>query len=72
MKEKGESMYILNIDTPTAFAPEKVGEYFDLEKAQAKAKELKSKNPDLTYTIEETSGGFNNYGDLLTEVIEEG
>lgn len=65
-------MYILNIETPTLFAPEKIGEYFDLEKAQAKAKELKAKKPDITYKIEETSGGFNNYGELLTEVVEEG
>lgn len=65
-------MYILNVETPTSFAPEKIGEYYDIEKAQAKAKELKSKNPELTYKIEETSGGFNSYGELLTEVVEEG
>jgi len=65
-------MYILNVETPTSFAPDKVGEYYDLEKAQDKAKELKSKNPDITYTIEESTGGFNSYGELLTEVIERG
>lgn len=65
-------MYILNVETPTSFAPEKIGEYYDIEKAQAKAKELKSKNSELTYKIEETSGGFNSYGELLTEVVEEG
>ncbi|MBQ2611637.1 hypothetical protein IJF81_04515 [bacterium] len=65
-------MYILNVETPTSFAPDKVGEYYDLEKAQNKAKELKEKNPEITYTIEESTGGFNSYGELLTEVIERG
>lgn len=65
-------MYILNVETPTSFAPDKIGEYYDLEKAQTKAKELKAKNPNISYIIEETSGGFNSYGELLTEVIERG
>lgn len=65
-------MYLLYVEKETSFSPDKVGEYSELEAAQAKAKQLKEKDSTISYTIEETNGGFNSYGELLTSVVERG
>ena len=65
-------MYILYTEKETSFSPDKVGEYSELETAQAKAKQLKERDSEISYTIEETNGGFNSYGELLTSVVERG
>ncbi len=65
-------MYILYTEKETSFSPDKIGEFSELEAAQAKARAIKEKDETISYTIEETNGGFNSYGELLTEVVERG
>ena len=36
------------------------------------ANELKDKNPDISWTIEETSGHFDSYGEPISTVIKRG
>ena len=65
-------MFQLYIKKENAFARDFVGEYADYEEVSNRAQQEKEKDPSIKYTIEETSGSFNSYGELLTEVIEEG
>ncbi len=65
-------MYRVLIETSTTFSPKLIGEYEDLDKAEAKAFEAKKQDPTTTFIIEETNGGFNSYGELLTTEIERG
>jgi len=65
-------MYHLFVERENAFSPDSAGEFAELEDAQKAAKEAKAADPTITYTIEESTGGFNSYGDLLTTVIERG
>ncbi len=48
-----------------------VGEFSDLEEAFDCAEKAIENKPDLKYVIEETSGHFNSYGELLTETVAE-
>ena len=65
-------MYRLYIETATSFSPKLIDEYEDLEEAQERARKEKEADSSVYYKIEETNGGFNSYGELLTTVIEEG
>lgn len=65
-------MYRVLIETATSFSPKLIGEYEDLDEAEAKAFEAKKSDPTTTFVIEETNGGFNSYGELLTTEIERG
>ncbi|MDD3236954.1 MAG: hypothetical protein PHV37_02510 [Candidatus Gastranaerophilales bacterium] len=65
-------MYLVYVDKPSSFSPDLLGEYSDLEEAQKVAKQAKIDDPEISYSIEESNGGFNSYGDLLTSVIEKG
>ena len=48
-----------------------VKEFKDLEEAFDCAQQAIEGKPDLKYIIEDTSGHFNSYGDLLTDVVAE-
>lgn len=65
-------MYQLFVEHEDSFSPAPAGEFAELEDAQAEAKNLKAKDPTLLYTIEESNGQVNSYGDLLTTVVERG
>lgn len=65
-------MFRVLIETPKSFSPKLIGEYEDIEKAEEVAFAEKDKDPSITYIIEETNGGFNSYGELLTTEIERG
>jgi len=65
-------MFQLYVKKDGAFARDFVGEYADYDEVSDRAQKEKEKDPTIKYTIEETSGSFNSYGELLTEVIEEG
>ncbi len=65
-------MFQLFVDKDSYFAPEMEGEYQSLEEAQEAAKKVKSEDSDAYYEIRETNGGFNNYGELRTVVVEKG
>ena len=64
--------YQLYVKKEGAFARDFIGEYAEYEEISDRAQKEKEKDPSIKYTIEETSGSFNSYGELLTEVIEEG
>lgn len=46
-----------------------VGEYTDLDEAKERAEKAIAGDSELSYTIEETDGHVNNYGDLITTVV---
>lgn len=65
-------MYQAYIIDETAFDPKKlVGEFSDLENAHARIQKELSRNKDAKYVIEETTGHFNSYGELIATVVEE-
>lgn len=48
-----------------------VKEFKDLEEAFECAEKSVEGKPDLKYIIEETTGHFNSYGDLLVDIVAE-
>ena len=65
-------MYHVYFDKPSYFDPQLAGEYKELEKAIEFAEKEKSADSELTYTIEETNGCVNSYGELITKVVKRG
>lgn len=65
-------MYQVYIDKPTLFEPDMVGEFKELEKAIEFAEKEKSYDSEITYTIEETNGCVNSYGEQITTVVKRG
>ena len=60
-------MFQLYIKKKGGFAPNLKGEYLTIEEARAALAKAKAKDDTISYTIEETNGGVNSYGELLTE-----
>lgn len=48
-----------------------IKDFKDLEEAFDCAQKAIEGKPDLKYIIEETSGHFNSYGELLVDVVAE-
>ena len=65
-------MFKLSIRKPKAYSYDEIGDYEELEDAQERAQQEKTKNPEINYKIEESSGGFNSYGELLLDLVEKG
>lgn len=65
-------MYQVYVDKPSFYEPDMVGEFKDLDKAIAFAEKTKSEDDDITYTIEETNGTVNSYGEQITRVVKRG
>ena len=65
-------MYQVYIDKPSYFEPEMAGEFKDLVSAEEFAKKEKDADSEVSYTIEETSGCFNSYGELIRSVVKRG
>jgi len=65
-------MYQVYIDKPSYFEPDMAGEFKELEKAVAFAEQEKKYDSEVTYTIEETCGTFNSYGEQLRHVVKRG
>ena len=49
-----------------------VGEFKDFDKALELADAQKKENPEISYTIEETNGTVNSYGEQITSVVKRG
>ncbi len=49
----------------------KIGEYKDYDKANEKVEAELAKTKDFKYVIEETTGHFDSYGELISRVIDE-
>ena len=47
------------------------GDYKDLDEADKRIEEELAKDPNFKYSLEETTGHVNNYGDLIVDIIEE-
>lgn len=62
IKEKTQSL----IETKTLLA-----DYKDIDDAYARVDEELAENPDFKYSIEETTGHVDNYGELISDIIEE-
>lgn len=48
-----------------------LGDYKDIDDADKRIEEELAKDPDFKYSLEETTGHVNNYGDLIVDIIEE-
>jgi len=64
-------MYQVYIKPETGLDKVKIGEFKDIEKAHEKIEAELVKNKDLKYVIEEMSGGFDIWGEVITNVVEE-
>ncbi len=65
-------MYQVYIDKPSLFEPDLAGEFKDLDKAIEFAEKEKLSDSEITYTIEETNGSMNSYGEQITHVVKRG
>lgn len=65
-------MYNVYIKKEGKYEPDLMGEYSDINDAINLAKKLKEEDNSISYTIEETSGHFNSYGEPLTTVVRRG
>lgn len=65
-------MYKLSIIKPNAYSYDEIGDFEDFDEAHDRAMAEKEKNSEISYKIEESSGAFNSYGELLMEIVEKG
>ena len=65
-------MYQVYIDKPSYFEPDMAGEFKDLKDAEKFAEAQKADDSEVTYTIEETNGCVNSYGEQITTVVKRG
>ena len=65
-------MYQVYIDKPSLFEPDMAGEFRDLDKAIEFAEREKAEGEEVSYTIEETNGTVNSYGEQITRVVKRG
>ena len=65
-------MYQVYIDKPSYFEPDMAGEFKDLSDAEKFAEAQKAGDSEVSYTIEETNGCVNSYGEQITTVVKRG
>lgn len=65
-------MFQVYIDKPSYFEPDMAGEFKDLDKAVEFAESQKAEDSEVSYTIEETNGCVNSYGEQITTVVKRG
>lgn len=65
-------MYQVYIDKPSLYEPDMAGEFKELTKAIEFAEKEKAADSEITYTIEETNGSMNSYGEQITHVVKRG
>ena len=65
-------MYNVYVKKKGQYDPDLAGEYSNINDAIKLANDLKEKNPEISYTIEETTGHFNSYGEPLSTVVTRG
>lgn len=70
--KKEDSMYQVYIDKPSYFEPDMAGEFKDLGDAEKFAEKQKAEDSEVSYTIEETNGCVNSYGEQITTVVKRG
>lgn len=65
-------MYNVFIKKQGSYNADLAGEFTNLNDAVNLANELKEKDSTITWTIEETSGHFDSYGEPISTVIKRG
>lgn len=65
-------MYNVFVKKQGSYNPDLMGEFSNINDAIKLANELKEKDSSISYTIEETSGHFDSYGEPLTTVVKKG
>ncbi len=65
-------MYNVFVKRQGQYNPDLMGEFSDINDAIKLAQDLKEKDSTITYTIEETTGHFDSYGEPLSTVVKRG
>lgn len=65
-------MYNVFVKKQGQYNPDMVGEFSNVNDAIRLANELKEKDGTISYTIEETSGHFDSYGEPISTVVRRG
>ena len=65
-------MYNVYIKRKGQYNPDLMGEFSNINDAIKLANDLKEKDSEISYTIEETTGHFDSYGEPLTSVVKRG
>ncbi len=65
-------MYNVYVKKQNSYNPDLVGEFSNINEAVKLANELKAKDETISYTIEETSGHFDSYGEPLSTIVRRG
>ena len=70
--KKEKIMYNVFVKKQGQYNPDMVGEFSNINDAVALATSLKEKDETISYTIEETSGHFDSYGEPISTVVRRG
>ncbi len=65
-------MYNVFVKKQDQYTPDMVGEFSNINDAINLATSLKEKDETISYTIEETSGHFDSYGEPISTVVKRG
>ena len=65
-------MYNVFVKKQGSYNADMVGEFSNINDALALAVSLKEKDETISYTIEETSGHFDSYGEPISTVVKRG
>ncbi|MBE7708661.1 MAG: hypothetical protein E7Z88_08160 [Cyanobacteria bacterium SIG27] len=65
-------MYNVFVKKQGQYTPDMVGEFSNINDAINLAISLKEKDETISYTIEETSGHFDSYGEPISTVVKRG
>ena len=65
-------MYNVFVKKQGSYNPDLVGEFSNINDAIKLANDLKEQGGILSYTIEETTGHFDSYGEPISTVVKRG
>ncbi len=65
-------MYNVFVKKQGQYNPDLVGEFSNINDAVNLATSLKEKDSTISYTIEETTGHFDSYGEPISNVVKRG
>ena len=65
-------MYNVFVKKQGQYNPDMVGEFSNINDAVALATSLKEQDETISYTIEETSGHFDSYGEPISTIVRRG
>ena len=65
-------MYNVFVKKQGQYNPDMVGEFSNINDAVTLATNLKEKDETISYTIEETSGHFDSYGEPISTIVRRG